>query len=198
MLCTVATMSSVFRTSMATALLLCATFSPSCKDESPAEVAPPQTPSTVEAAPKTVRPLDPHFVPNEVLEGLEGMNLESSAPCSETLRTLKPVLNSIAEARAELAGATTEAEVIRLLGALSSDLNARLPLLAKRNETDELQRISAELVASVGDLAESLTLASEAIVAQDKEASSKVTMRLQNGVTNTRSSIERLIDQCAL
>ena len=147
---------------------------------------------------KPPRDIDPSYVPSEALAQLEGLALDSTPPCSDTIETLKPALESIAVFRHKLVAATTEAEVVQLLTALSTELSGRLPSIAARSETDELRRISAELTASIGDLAESLKLASDAITAQDRQASSSLTRRIQNGVANTRSSIERLIDQCAV
>lgn len=155
---------------------------------------PAETPTTV--AETKAPPLDPSFVPSEALEQLEGMALESLPPCSDTIDTLRPALDSTAEFRKKLAEATTEASAVQLLTALSTELSSRLPSIAARSETDELRRISAELSASIGDLAESIKLASDAIAAQDKQASAQVIRRIQNGVANTRSSIERLIEQC--
>jgi hypothetical protein len=174
-----------------------------CEDKAPAAEQPPQplVAAAAEPSPKSdkpARPLDPSYVPTEALEQLEGLVLESTAPCSETIETLKPALESIARFRQKLVAATTEAEVVQLLTALSTELTQRLPSIAARSETDELRRISAELTASLGDLAESLKLASDAITAQDRQASASMTRRLQNGVANTRSSIERLIEQCAV
>lgn len=175
-------------------------FSIGCKDEAPKSEVPAEPATANEAVQpaRPVRPLDPSYVPSEALEQLEGLALESTPPCSDTIETLKPALESIASFRQKLVAATTEAEVVQLLTALSTELTQRLPSIASRSETDELRRISAELTASVGDLAESLKLASDAITAQDKQASAAMTRRLQNGVANTRSSIERLIEQCAV
>ncbi len=142
-------------------------------------------------------PLDPSYVPNDALEQLEGMALESFPPCIDTIATLKPALDSIAAFRKQLAEAATQASVVQLLTALSSELSSRVSSIATRSETDELRRISAELNASIADLAESLKGLSDAITAHDKQASAQASRRIQNGVTNTRSSIERLIDQCA-
>jgi len=173
-------------------------FSAGCKDDA-AEPATEQAPVVQEEPPaESPRPLDPSYVPTDALEQLDGLALESAAPCSDTIETLKPALESIAMFRVKLVAATTEAEVVQLLTALSTELTERLPSIAARSETDELRRISAELTASLGDLAESLKLTSDAITAQDKQASANMTRRIQNGVANTRSSIERLIDQCAV
>ncbi len=173
-----------------------------CKDKAPQSAEPAQEPVAQSSSepPKATppRPLDPSYVPIDALEQLDGLALESTPPCSDTIETLKPALESIAMFREKLASATTEAEVVQLLTALSTELTERQPSIASRSETDELRRISAELTASIGDLAESLKLASDAITAQDKQASATTTRRLQNGVANTRSSIERLIDQCVI
>jgi hypothetical protein len=176
-------------------------FPAGCKDDASqpaaeqAPVAPQEVPPTEAESP---RPLDPSYVPIDALEQLDDLALDSAAPCNDTIETLKPALESIAMFRGKLVAATTEAEVVQLLTALSTELTERLPSIAARSETDELRRISAELTASLGDLAESLKLTSDAITAQDKQASANMTRRIQNGVANTRSSIERLIDQCAV
>ena len=162
----------------------------SAQPEEPPVVAEPSS------APAPV-PIDPSVLPLEALEQLEGINLAAQAPCSSTIQTLRPALESIAKHRKQLAAATTEAAAVSLLTALSAELATLLPAITPRAETDELRRISAEVIASMGDLAESLRLANEALSAQDRQASASVIRRIQNGVTNTRSSIERLIDQCA-
>tara|TARA_R110002096_G_scaffold143328_3_gene299226 strand:+ start:89247 stop:89834 length:588 start_codon:yes stop_codon:yes gene_type:complete len=189
-------------TALAALTISAGCFSFGCNDK--AATSETQAESLTAAAPEApqatqpARTLDPSYVPNEALEQLEGLTLESTLPCSDTIETLRPALESIASFRLKLVAATTEAEVVQLLTALSTELTQRLPSIATRSETDELRRISAELTASVGDLAESLKLASDAITAQDKQASAAMTRRLQNGVANTRSSIERLIEQCAV
>ena len=198
-------MSRPSRTTALRAALLCVTLAEAAvgcgKDEAPETTVQAAVPTPTEhsesKSAEPQRPLDRSYVPIDALEQLEGIALESFPPCSDTIDTLKPVLDSIASNRKKLKEATTEASVVQLLTALSTELTSRLPSIAARSESDELRRISAELSASIGDLAESLKLASDAITAQDKQASAQVIRRLQNGVANTRSSIERLIDQCA-
>lgn len=171
----------------------------SCKDRaSKAENREPvaSLDDAAKAAPDA--PLDPSFLPTDALAPLHGMNLDSEPPCSLTIDTLRPALKSVAEHQEKLAAATSEATAIRLLNDLSSDLRARLPAIQPRTESDELRRISAELSASLGDLAESLQLASDALGNHDTSAAATTLRRIHNGVANTRSSVEGLIEQCAL
>ncbi|MCP4445939.1 MAG: hypothetical protein GY811_11425 [Myxococcales bacterium] len=167
------------------------------QNEAPTSPLPTTETSVVQEPQSPPEPIDRSFVPSEALQQLEGMALQSNPPCSDTIDTLTPALESIASNRARLDQATTAADVVQLLTTLSAELDSRLPSIEARSETDELRRISAELTASIGDLAESLKLASDAITAQDRQASGQVLRRIQNGVANARSSIERLIDQCA-
>lgn len=171
-----------------------------CKDSGDADKAEPAAPAYDAASPAIVqpaRPLDPSLVPTEALAQLQGIDLDAEPPCSLTIDTLRPALESIASGQQKLAAATDEATAVALLTALSAELRSRLPAVAPRNETDELRRISAELSASLGDLAESLRLAAEALTARDKQAAAANLRRIDNGVANTRSSVEGLIRQCA-
>lgn len=170
-----------------------------CKDTSnETEDKAPVAVIAAEAKAPPATPLDPRWVPTEALAALQGIELNAEAPCSLTIDTLRPALESIADYQKKLASATSEETAIQLLAQLSDDLRARLPTIAARTENDERRRISAELSAALGDLAESLQLASEAIRNHDKSAATTTMRRIYNGIANTRSSVEGLIEQCAL
>ncbi len=140
--------------------------------------------------------VDPSSLPIQSLAELAHIELASQPPCSDTIETLRPTLESVASFRKQLAQATDVQTATRVLGKLSKDVRSRVPAIALRGETDELRRISAELTASIGDLAESIQAAADALMANDQEASANAIRRIENGVTNTRSSIERLIREC--
>jgi len=150
-----------------------------------------------DTSPLAESPADQSYLPHTALQPLETLLLESQAPCLETIESIRPILASIASYRTKLIAATSNEKAVKLLHALSTELSGEIDNIVSRNETDEMKRISDELSASIGDLAESIKLSGDALSAQNKQASASVLRRIQNGVDNTRSSIERLIEQCA-
>lgn len=149
-----------------------------------------------EAAPAEA--LDRSYLPMAALAELDQLELDSQPPCSLTIDSLRPGLQGLADARKALDAATDKAMAVTLLSDLSASLAKHGSAIEARNETDELRRVSAELGATIGDLAESLQLASNALSADDKPASAANLRRIQNGVANTRSTIDALIHQCVL
>ncbi len=175
------------------AIALCALAGCSTKDAKPAQTtSPSEEPETrtPEAA------LDPSTLPTQSLAELARIELTSQPPCSDTIETLRPTLESVASFRKQLVEASDAQTAALVLGNLSKDVRSRVPAIAVRGETDELRRISAELTASVGDLADSIQAAADALTAKDQQASTNAIRRIDNGVSNTRSSIERLIREC--
>ncbi len=142
-------------------------------------------------------PLDTAFIPIEVLTQLEGISLTSNPPCTESLESLKPLLTAISAGTHRLAKADNLSSVAKTLAALSDNLSVLGQKIVPRTESEELRRISAEVLATMTDLAESLKLASDAAVQNNKQGAGAATRRLQNGVANTRSAIEGLANQCA-
>jgi len=152
----------------------------------------PATPRMTQAA-----ALNPESVPIAALREFEAMPLRSRPPCSDTIESLRPILNDAAATRKQLSTVHSTENAATLLTNLAASMRTKRLRLATRTETSELQRISAELNAALGDLAESLQLAADALTANDQEAATKLTLRIENGVSNTRTSIERLIEECA-
>lgn len=145
-----------------------------------------------------VVPLDPSYLPTDLLAQLETLNLETQPPCSLGVDSLRPLLTSLADSRKSLAAATDKATAVALLSDASAALSTQSAGIAQLTETDELRRTRSELIASIGDLAESLQLSSIALSTDDKSAAANNLRRIQNGVQNTRSTIDDLIQQCAL
>ncbi|MBL4636792.1 MAG: hypothetical protein JKY56_23275 [Kofleriaceae bacterium] len=142
-------------------------------------------------------PLDTAFVPIDVLTELEGISLTSNSPCTESLESLKPLLAAISAGTQSLAKADSLSSVGETLATLSDKLSVLATKIIPRAESEELRRISAEVLATMTDLAESLKLASDAALKRNKQEAGAATRRLQNGVANTRSAIEGLANQCA-
>jgi hypothetical protein len=164
-------------------------------DAAPATEATKTAPETKAAA---VEALDRSYLPTAALTALELLELDSQPPCSLTIDSLRPALEGLAEGRRALDAAEDKAAAVTLLSDLSAALAKQSAALSTRDETDELRRISAELTATIGDLAESLQLASNALSAADKPGAAANLRRIQNGVDNTRSTIDALIQQCSL
>jgi hypothetical protein len=164
------------------------------QDEAKPEEASAKT-SAAKAA--VAEALDRSYLPTAALANLEQLELDSQPPCSLTIESLRPALQSLADSREALETTTDKAAAVTLLSDLSASLAKHASGIENRSETDELKRFSAELRATLGDLAESLQLASIALSADDKPAAAANSRRIQNGVANTRSTIDGLIQQCA-
>ena len=148
--------------------------------------------------PTPAKPLDRTLVPSEILAGLEEIELKSESPCSLAIDSLRPALAALAELRKALDLATESGQAVTLLRDAAATLRGHTRAIPARTESDELRRIRAELVATLGDLAEGLDEASAALKADNKAVADANHRRIQNGVQNTRSTIQAAINQCAL
>ncbi len=163
-----------------------------------AEVAARETiAKTSSAPPSQPIPVDTAFVPVAVLTELEGISLTSNPPCTESLESLRPLLTAISAGTRSLTKADNLSSVGNTLVTLSDNLSVLAKKIVPRAESEELRRVSEELLATMTDLAESLKLASDAALQNNKPGANAATRRLQNGVANTRSAIEGLANQCA-
>ncbi len=141
--------------------------------------------------------LDRSYLPNAFLSDLETLALDTEAPCSGAIDSLRPVLAELAKTRKALEAAADKATAVALLSDASAALSKQSAAIAPGSETDELRRLRAELLATLGDLADSLQGASNALSAANKPAADENLRRIQNGVQNTRSTIDALVQLCA-
>ena len=148
-------------------------------------------------APVPVKPLDRTLLPSEILAGLETIELKSEAPCSLAIDSLRPALAALANLRKALDRASNTADAVTLLRDAAATLRKQTQEIPARTESDELRRLRAELIATLGDLAKGLDTASEALKADNRSAADANHLRIKNGVQNTRSTIHALIEQCA-
>lgn len=151
---------------------------------------------TVAETPPSV-PVDPSLLPVAALLELNSLPLHTETPCSKTIETLRPVLDQLAQHRANLEKLTTQQQAIKELGSLAATLRSSVETIEPRKESPELRRISAELVASITDLAESTELLAKALGAQDKQAAANTMRRIKNGIGNIQISVKGLVAQCA-
>jgi hypothetical protein len=151
------------------------------------------------AAAKTAgaQALDRSYLPNAHLADLETLALDAEPPCSQTIDSLRPILRGLAETRKALEAAKDTATAVTLLSDASSALSKQSASVATDTEMDELRRLRAELLATLGDLADALQKSSIALSAANKPAADENLRRIQNGVQNTRSTIDALVQLCA-
>jgi hypothetical protein len=144
-----------------------------------------------------VEALDRSYLPSAHLAELDSLALDAAPPCSLTIDSLRPVLAGLATTRKALDAATDKATAVTLLSDASAALSEQSAALAPGSETDELRRLRAELLATLGDLADGLQKSSNALSAANKPAADETLRRIQNGVQNTRSTIDALVQLCA-
>lgn len=142
-------------------------------------------------------PIDPAFVPLDALNELMGISLESSPPCTETLSTMRPLMSTISKSIEALNKAGNLQDTGTILSTLSEQMSLLTKKVPPRSESEELRRTSAEVIATMTDMAESLELLSKATLSKDKPGAGAAMRRLHNGVANARSAIEGLANQCA-
>lgn len=144
-----------------------------------------------------VESLDRSYLPSAHLAELDTLALDAAPPCSLTIDSLRPVLAGLAKTRNALDAARDKATAVTLLSDASAALSKQSAALAPGSETDELRRLRAELLATLGDLADGLQKSSNALSAANKPAADETLRRIQNGVQNTRSTIDALVQLCA-
>ena len=150
------------------------------------------------ATPMLAKPLVRTLVPSEILASLEEIELVSEAPCSLAIDSLRPALGVLANLRKALDRATESGQAVALLQEAAASLREHTRAIPARKESDELRRLRAELVATLGDLATGLDESRAALKANNQSAADANHRRIQNGVQNTRTTIQAVINQCAL
>ncbi len=164
--------------------------------QEPPQAQPAQPLIEAEVKPATPKPVDANSLPIEALAQLEGLSLQSGAVCTPTIATLRPILAQLAAAKTQLTAVRDKSAAATLLRDLGNSIAQQADALAPNTGSDELRRISLELIASIRDLSEGLTRVAEAIDADDSQATGSALRRIRNGVSNTRDSIEGFTAQC--
>ena len=170
---------------------------PAAKPEGTATPAP----EPVQAAAPSVD-FDPATVPLQALSDLAAIELELGAGCATLLPHLQGSLTIVRDATGAMAELPGTEEARTALGALADGLHARAkditgPASEIGSQRGEVDRLADELRSSLLDLAESTRLLGDAIVNGDTAAIAAMHRRIDNGVQNTQSSVERLSVECA-
>ncbi len=141
--------------------------------------------------------LDRSFLPSKILAELESLELQGSPHCSATIEGLRGTLKDLASTRQALDVAANKGSAVTLLRDAATTLSKNTSKIAGLKGSDEEQRISAELTATLGDLAESLDEASKALAGDDRPGSDANHLRTANAVHNTLAAIDALLQQCS-